>query len=368
MQNQEIIFAEIETNSNKKIAVARLNQPKTLNALSGGMIKSLTQQLKEWQKDSDIVAVWLESTSEKAFCAGGNLLEVYIGRQTFKDDKEFSQKINQYFRAEYQLDYLIHTYSKPLFVFGRGLVFGGGMGLMQGAKHRIVTDNSTLAMPETKIGLFPDVGATYFYNKLPLYLTLFLSLSGIGINAKDALLLGLADNYLPEDEHENLFDLLIKLDWSSQLDVDRQIQSFFDKFTLNLESQIMPVLDEIQKSCTGLSDFKIIENLKNYAGENKFLQIAAKLVSKASPSSLRLTAELMRNMRNKTLEESLQVDYVVTSASATKGEFIEGIRALLIDKEQKPDWRFKRVEDVTLDWLQGFFELSEDYEPLDLED
>lgn len=368
MQNQEIIFAEITTNSDKKIALARLNQPKTLNSLSRNMIQSLTQQLLEWKNDETIAAVWLESTLDKSFCAGGNLLEVYIGRQAFKDDKEFSQKINEYFRAEYQLDYLIHTYSKPLFAFGRGLTIGGGMGLFQGAKYRLVTDNSNLAMPETKIGLFPDVGATWFYNKLPLYMTLFLSLTGISINAKDALFLGLADYYMPENQHENLFALLAELNWDDQIDSENSIQAFFEQFSCRVESQVIPVLDEIQTMCSGLSDAKIAENLSNYSGDNKFLQIAGKLTKQASPSSLKLTAEMMRNMRNKTLEDSLQLDYVVTSASALKGEFIEGIRALIIDKDKKPQWRFKKIEDITLDWLQGFFTLQEDYQPLNLEE
>lgn len=367
MQKNEVIFTEIPTNSNKKIGVARLNQPMTLNALSFSILEKLTQQLNDWQKDADIVAVWLESTEAKYFCAGGNLLDVYIGRKQISDDNEYLKLATKYFRAEYELDYLIHTYTKPFFAFASGLVLGGGMGLLQGAKYRLVADNSSLAMPETKIGLFPDVGATWFYNKLPLYMTLFLSLTGISINAKDALLLGLADYYLPNSANEKLFDLLISLDWSKEIETEAKIQAFFEEFTLNLESQIMPVINEIQLMCTDFSDAKIVKNLSSYKGENKFLQIAAKLVKYASPSSLKLTAEMMRNMRNKTLEESLQLDFVVTSASTVKGEFLEGIRALLIDKDKKPNWHFKQVEDVTLDWLQDFFTLPEDYQPLNLE-
>lgn len=367
MQNKEVIFAEILTNSNKKIGIARLNQPMTLNALSLSILEKLTKQLDDWQKDADIVAVWLESTEAKYFCAGGNLLDVYMGRKQISDDSEYSKIATKYFRAEYELDYIIHTYNKPFFAFGSGLVLGGGMGLFQGAKYRLVTDNSSLAMPETKIGLFPDVGATWFYNKLPLYMTLFLSLTGISINAKDALLLGLADYYLPATEHAKLFKLLVRLNWSKEIEAEAKIQDFFENFTLDLGSQIMPVIEDIQAMCTDFSDAKIVNNLKSYAGENKFLQIATKLVKYASPSSLKLTAEMMRNMRNKTLEDSLQLDFVVTSASALKGEFLEGIRALLIDKDKKPNWRFKQVEDVTLEWLQDFFTLPADYQPLNLD-
>nr|MBL0709515.1 enoyl-CoA hydratase/isomerase family protein [Colwellia sp.] len=163
--SQVVTFQELDCNNGKKIAVATLNSPRSLNALSGNMIDLLYPQLKIWQSQTNIVAVFLKGEGDKAVCAGGDIEHMYDDMKASKG--EFSPGIEEYFTKEYQLDYLIHPFNKPFIVWGNGIVMGGGLGMMAGGSHRVVTENSRIAMPEVSIGLYPDVGGSYFLNRMP---------------------------------------------------------------------------------------------------------------------------------------------------------------------------------------------------------
>ncbi|MGK0269204.1 MAG: enoyl-CoA hydratase/carnithine racemase, partial [Paraglaciecola sp.] len=206
-ENAPVIFDELTTECGFKIGQATLTKPASLNALDLQMINLLTPQLEKWQQDPKIAMVFLEGSGERAFCAGGDIVSMYQSMQEPVSDKEKSDTENSYalqnfFTQEYQLDYLIHTFSKPILVWGNGIIMGGGLGLMSGGSHRVVTETSRIAMPEISIGLYPDVGGSYFLNKMPAGCGLFLGLTGAFINASDALYSNLADYFVPHNAKE----------------------------------------------------------------------------------------------------------------------------------------------------------------------
>ncbi len=193
-----------------RIGLVTLNRPRQLNALSYPMIVALSGQLEAWAGQDDIEAVVLRGAGPKAFCAGGDIRALY---DSHRDGTPLQR---QFFIDEYQLDYRLHRYPKPVVALMDGIVMGGGMGLSQAAHLRIVTERSRVAMPETGIGLVPDVGASHFLSKMPVQLALYLGLTGVTIGAEDALLCGLADVAVHSATLDSLEDLLATIRWSGK--------------------------------------------------------------------------------------------------------------------------------------------------------
>ena len=208
-----VIFSEIKTKTEKRIALAELNAPQSLNALNMSMFELLHKQLLEWQSNDEIAMVILQGSGDKAFCAGGDVVSLYhalkIERENITDSQSSTVQetaetiiddqtiINSFgydfFALEYQVDQLIHEFTKPILVWGDGYIMGGGIGLFAGASHKVVTEKTLLAMPEVTIGLYPDVGASWFLNKVSNNTGLFLGITGAIFNAVDALNIGLAN-------------------------------------------------------------------------------------------------------------------------------------------------------------------------------
>ncbi|MAD21828.1 MAG: enoyl-CoA hydratase, partial [Halomonas sp.] len=184
-----VLFEEHTTQDGHVIGEITLNAERSLNALTLEMIEEILPRLNQWQSDERVVAVLLDSAGEKAFCAGGDVVNLYKAIQG-EGAADFPER---FFENEYRLDYQLHTFPKPVICWGNGIVMGGGMGLLSGSSHRIVTETSRLAMPEVTIGLYPDVGASWFLNRLPGGAGRFLAMTGGQINAPDAVHLGLAD-------------------------------------------------------------------------------------------------------------------------------------------------------------------------------
>ena len=212
------IHCEVLTGADgARIGIATLDAPKALNALNLPMIEVLGEQLHSWASDPGVVCVLLRGNGAKAFCAGGDVRA--LAQACLARPGSVPALAATFFAAEYHLDYRLHTYPKPLLCWGHGHVLGGGMGLLQGANVRIVTPSSRLAMPEISIGLYPDVGASWFLARLPGKLGLFLGLTGAPINARDALDLGLADRFFGEEQQEALLEELLQLNWQEQTDL-----------------------------------------------------------------------------------------------------------------------------------------------------
>ena len=192
--NAPVLFEERSAANGMRFGIATLNAPQTLNGLSLEMVDLLAARLDEWARDPGVALVVLQGAGEKAFCAGGDLHGLYRSMGENQGKSGWSNAYaRRFFEHEYRLDYRIHTYPKPVLCWGHGIVMGGGIGLMMGASHRVVSETSRLAMPEVSIGLFPDVGGSWLLNRMPGRIGLFLALTGAHMNTADAFFAGLAD-------------------------------------------------------------------------------------------------------------------------------------------------------------------------------
>jgi len=357
---QVVTFQELDCNNGKKIAVATLNSPRSLNALSGEMIDLLYPQLKHWQTQSDIVAVFLQGDGDKAFCAGGDIVQMYKDMQS--NIGEFSPGIEEYFTKEYQLDYFIHTFNKPFIIWGNGIVMGGGLGLMVGGSHRVVTENSRIAMPEISIGLYPDVGGSYFLNRMPENCGLFLGLTGASINAADAKYCNLANYFAENSRKEALITQLIKLDWQESNEANHESISNLLKTVEQDSISKLPEakLVEHKALIAQVTDFDnlndIVTSIVSAECDDKWFSRAQKSLKHGSALSASLAYQQLKSGESLSLADCFRMELNLSVKSGQFGEFVEGIRALLIDKDNTPKWRFDSVATVDKKVVEWFFE------------
>ncbi|WP_419570197.1 enoyl-CoA hydratase/isomerase family protein [Rheinheimera sp.] len=360
MSEQDVVlFQELETASGKKIAVATLNSEKSLNALSLSMVELLLPKMQQWKVDPAIAMVWLQGAGDKAFCAGGDIRDLYQAMKA--EPGQFQPYVSEFFTKEYSLDYLIHTFDKPVLVWGNGIVMGGGLGLMAGASHRIVTVTSRIAMPEMAIGLYPDVGGSWFLNRMPQGCGLFLGLTGASINSADAKFIDLADHFLPHEKKAELLDKLLAVKWGNTVALNHQKLT---DILLDLEernrhlmpaSLIRPHQDEIAALGRVSSLQQAVEQIQAMRGEDSWLSKAKASLQYGSPITAHIVFRLLQLGQSKILADSFRLELGLSVQCGKLGEFTEGVRALLIDKDQQPKWRYQTVSDVPADLINELF-------------
>jgi enoyl-CoA hydratase/carnithine racemase len=350
------------------------------------MTRLLATQIERWAQDPAIALLILKGAGDKAFCAGGDLHALHHSMVSNAGKAAIDNTLaGTFFAEEYALDYRLHTFPKPIVVWGDGIVMGGGMGLMMGASHRVVTETSRLAMPEISIGLFPDVGGTWMLNRLPGKTGLFLGLTGAQIGAADALFAGMADYHLTRETWPLLVEQLTKQAWvtnaaqanrkndahaDGQNDVQAagQNEALLDEVLANLATvpavAIGPLqqhLSLIHTCCAGSDLNKIVAALVALTEHSDpWLQRAAKTLAAGSPGSARLTFTLLKRVKHLSLAEAYRVEWVAGLMCASHGDFAEGIRALLIDKDKQPKWNPATLNEATEAWVEKFFTLPFD--------
>jgi len=356
-----VLFEERATAHGRRIGIATLNAAKTLNGLSLEMARLLDAQLQAWASDTAVVMVVLQGAGEKAFCAGGDLHGLYRSMLDYRAGDRHDIRDNSYasdfFAVEYRLDYRIHSYPKPVLCWGHGIVMGGGIGLMAGASHRVVTERSKLAFPEIGIGLYPDVGGSWLLNRVPDRAGLFLALTGAPLNAGDAIHAGLADWSLPEEQRRVVFDALIEVPWSDDAATTR------GQLSALLERHASPPGDGplqrhralIAQVCTHEALELITAAIANIDQYDPWLATAKQTLAGGAPSSARLAFELQRRTAAMTLADVFRLEYLVSLQCAAYGDFAEGIRALLIDKDRQPHWRPGTLAEASHVWVEPFF-------------
>lgn len=328
-----------------------LNRPKALNALTYDQVIAITAALTTWRDDPAVQLVLLDSTGEKALCAGGDVLSLYAKRD---DGGEFAA---QFWRDEYILNAMIGQYPKPYVALQDGFVMGGGIGLSGHASHRIVTERSVLAMPETTIGLVPDVGGTWLLANAPGRMGEYLGLLGERMNAADAIIFGFSDTFVPS---ERLPDLVAALIEPGGDPIGITIANF-------AEAPPPPVLAARQSVTDEIFAKDTVEEIVAALSEHSTEDWQAKAHNAAyvrSPLSMKLTLEAIRRARiGGSLEEALNMEFRLTTRLFRHGEFIEGIRALLVDKDKAPKWNPPKLQDISVEQVETFFEpLTEDDE------
>ena len=362
-----VLFETLAGQNGKQIGVATLNVEKKLNSLSAEMVQLLLPQLLAWQTDDSIACVWLQGAGEKAFCAGGDV-KVLHDRIKEVGPEQAMAFCQAFFQTEYQLDYLIHRYSKPLIVWGQGIVMGGGIGLMSGASHRVVTESSRLAMPEITIGLYPDVGGTWFLNHAPGRTGLFLGLTGANINAADALFVGLADRFVPAAKKTEVIAALQQVNWSAASrehagQVSHVLREFEDLAALPV-SPVREHYDLIQQLTDGDNCAAIVQNIVSHTTEESWLGKAIATLKKGCPMTAHLVYEQLQRGKKWSLEDVFRNELIMSVQCCLHPDFPEGVRALLVDKDGKPQWQHASVAAVPAAWIEQHFESPWPQHPL----
>ncbi|NUT78569.1 enoyl-CoA hydratase/isomerase family protein [Pseudomonas sp. C1C7] len=344
---QNDVLAEVRNH----IGHLTLNRPAGLNALTLDMVRHLQRQLDAWAQDPQVHAVVLRGAGEKAFCAGGDIRSLH---DSFKSGDTLHV---DFFVEEYALDIAIHHYRKPVLALMDGFVLGGGMGLVQGADLRVVTEKSRLAMPEVGIGYFPDVGGSYFLPRVPGELGIYLGVSGVQIRAADALYCGLADWYLDSSKLTTLDEQLDQLQWHDTPLKDLQgllatlaVQQLPDA---PLEA-LRPAIDHF----FALPDVpSIVEQLREVtvADSHEWAATTADLLATRSPVAMAVTLEMLRRGRHLSLEQCFALELHLDRQWFERGDLIEGVRALLIDKDKNPRWNPPTLQALDAAHVASFF-------------
>lgn len=354
-----IIFEERETQTKHRLGLAILKAEKSLNALTLSMVQALNQQLTLWENDPSVVCIVIRGYGNKAFCAGGDICAL---REAILADPKRTVP-NPYalafFREEYTLDYHVHTYQKPIIVWGNGIVMGGGLGLLVGASHRVVTPSTRMAMPEITIGLFPDVGASWFLQRLPAKIGLFLGLTGASLNAHDAIITNLADYIVSAERWLTVIDQLTLIAWDNDaLDHHQRVSKLLNSLALDVvpsAAKLNPHLPTI----LGLMNQDLLscaQSLNTLAFEDAWLAEASRVFSAGCPTSAALTWELQKRTRHLSLADTLRLELTVALHACAKPDFREGVRAQLVDKDYKPIWQYKTLAHLDKEWVLSHFQ------------
>ncbi len=336
-----------------------LNKPKALNALSLDMAKAILAQLNLWSHDDSIACVLITGEGDRAFCAGGDIQAMYHAMQ--QNPGKAAPETEAFFTCEYHMDYALHQFNKPLIAWGHGVVMGGGMGIFMGCDFRVVSASSRLAMPEITIGLYPDVGASYFLNKLPNNVGRFLALTGAITNATDSLNLHLATHHCPHSQRDALITQLCDTHWSGERDndsirIEALLTNLCDEVPEPLPlSQLQDCEAVISTLFTEEDSHALIDAFLLLEIDNPWLQHAQANLRNGSPLSALIIDEKMKRMRGKDLATVFKSELVLSTNIVRFTELAEGIRALLIDKDKSPKWAYKTHRDIPREVVEGFF-------------
>lgn len=328
-----------------------LNRPAGLNAVNLEMVRLLDQQLRAWAVDPAIHAVVLRANGEKAFCAGGDIRSLY---DSFKrGDTEHET----FFEEEYALDQYIHAYPKPLLALMDGFVLGGGMGLVQGAALRVITERVRMGMPEVGIGYFPDVGGSYFLSRLPGELGTYMGVTGLPIRAADALHAGLADWCISHEQIAELDRCLDHMSWS--IHPQEALRTLVATLGTNrLPGSELKALHQAIDEHFGQHDVAAIRASLAAETRSEFSDWAEetlKVLDSRSPLAMCVTREMLRRGRDLTLAECFALELHLDRQWFAQGDIMEGVRALIIDKDKSPRWNPPTLAEVTPERVQAFF-------------
>lgn len=328
--------------------VITLNRPAQLNAINIGMAKAILPQLKAWDKDDQIKMVMVKSSSEKAFCAGGDIKQIISAGKASRD----------FFRAEYTINHGIGTLTVPYVALINGVMMGGGCGISIHGNFRVVTERAVFAMPETAIGFFPDVGASHFLPRCPGSLGLFLGLTGHRLFGRDIFKAGIATHFVPSDKLHSLEEELMRLENPNVITIDSILSKYQEQWEIDYrkEFSLKPYIGRINSIFGQAGSVEeIIQGLQKDNTDWAKKQIET--LRKMSPTSLKVTFEQLKRGKSLSLSECLNMEYAISvKFLEDNSDFYEGVRALLVDKDKCPKWRPSTLEEVTDEMVQSYFQ------------
>lgn len=322
-----------------RAGVITMNRPKVLNALNLNMIRQIYPQLKKWEADSDTDLVIIKALGGKAFCAGGDIRAV-------TDAGKVGDRLAQdFFHEEYTLNHAIGTFKKPYVALIDGITMGGGVGLSVHGRFRVATEKTLFAMPETGIGLFPDVGGGYFLPRLQGKLGLFLALTGFRLKGRDVHRAGVATHFVDSNKMSGLEQELVKC--PSVEDVSKVLDLYQSQSTLGLDKPFVleKHIADINRLFSAHSVESIMEGLR--AEGSEFATKQAETLSRMSPTSLKMTFRQLQLGGALSLKDVLIMEYRLSQACMRGHDFYEGVRAVLVDKDQNPHWSPSSLDQVS---------------------
>lgn len=332
----EVLFESI-----RNMGVITLNRPKALNALNLPMVRKIYEKMQEWETKKGFVLI--KGAGEKSFCAGGDV------RAIVESGMKGGKLGFEFFREEYILNGFIGSYKIPYVALIDGIVMGGGVGLSVHGDYKVATEKTLFAMPETLIGLFPDVGATYVLPRLQGKLGVYLALTGQRLKGYDVFLAGIATHYCDSKRMPELEEALSKC--NNDCDIKDTLKQF--STARDTPFSLAPVLSKINKCFSPPSMELILKALEEEGSD--WARNTITTLSKMSPTSLKVSLKAVNEGAKLNLLECLQIEHRISVACLSNKDFYEGVRALLIDKDQNPKWQPATLADVTDDFVNSFF-------------
>ena len=366
-----VLVKELKAKNGSKIGHITLNSEETLNSLTLSMADIIHSQLSEWEKEKNIVAVILEGAGDKAFCAGGDIRALYESMvQNPRGPNPFAEA---FFEREYRLDYKIHKYSKPIICWVDGITMGGGVGLMLGCDYRFSTERTRFAMPEIGVGLFPDVGFTYFIDKLPKNIGLYMMLTATQLNAADTQLVGLTNNYISVTAKDSFEKEITELDWSDDLQKNSDIlnlciKSFKEKPLSQEgfpESQLESRLESVQALMSEDNLIDVTKNILTNSTQDEWFKRGIKGLVNGCPTSAHIIWEQCNFEKSKNLKEVFKFELDLAIQVTRHPDFTEGIRAAIIEKDNQPQWSYADINNLPRKWIEEHLEPAWNKNPLD---
>lgn len=353
------------------LGLLTLNAPDTLNALTEPMVEQAQAALDRWATDRRICLVLLQGAGDRAFCAGGNIRQLYQGLACGDTDAAA-----RFFTREYRLDYSLHRYPKPVLGIGHGIVMGGGLGLLSACRYRLITPDVTLAMPEIAIGLFPDVGASWFLNRLPGRLGLFMGLTGARLNVSDALRVGLADLALLPEDRPALLDALREQRWTGDAAADDNRlfrllnQMHAPDYRALPDSHLERHEQAIARLSAGTELPEIVEHLLASAPDSDWWQDCIDTLRAGCPVTAWLVWSQLKKAQQMSLKAIFRMELAMALTCCRRPDLPEGIRARLIDRDQAPVWSYASVAEVPTEVVAAHFvpEWDDQTDPMRLQD
>lgn len=329
-----------------QLGVITLNRPKALNALNQTIIDGMYQALSTWQREDAVKAVVVQAAQGRAFCAGGDLRSAYEYMLHPGHDP------SQFFRTEYQLNKLIYHYPKPYIALLDGITMGGGVGISIHGSHRVATENLLFAMPETGIGLYPDVGGTYFLPRVRQHLGFYLALTGARIQVADAKALDLVDAHVASADLPALIQQLATTPFSA--DAKQSVTAIIQAFQQETAASALLAEQEALSDCFYQETMEAIVQ-KLQTSSNPLCLAALEALATKSPTSLKVTLNALHIGSQLTFDACMQQEFRLTSHFLTSHDFREGIRALIIDKDQAPIWQPATLQAVAQTDVAHYF-------------
>ncbi|MFY9179421.1 MAG: enoyl-CoA hydratase/isomerase family protein [Venatoribacter sp.] len=354
MLEPSILAETITTASGHQIGVFTLNAPKAMNAVDLDMVNQIDEQFRKWQEKVNVVAVLLRGAGDKAFCAGGDIRKLYNSMKA--QGEEHLSYADAFFLGEYRKNYHLHLFNKPLIAWGNGFVMGGGLGLFIAANHRVGTETLKLAWPEIRIGLFPDVAATWYLSHLPKPFGHWMGLSGSHMNAVDCKQLKLTNYALNHNQQQQVIDGLLQLDWKlSNAENHRQVRALLQGMEQQAtgfpKSELNSAERSLKKLFKELKLEKIDQAMRAHEGKNPWLQQGIQNYLNGCPATAHIIMRQLEEGARMSLKEAVQWELEMAYQSVRHPDFAEGIRAMVVDKDFQPKWQHANIQQVPREWV-----------------